>query len=511
MTHFLTSGLRQILRHGSQPKLKQGLRAALIGTAVFGASVPMVTAGLLIPQAASASLPIDFSGLVQQVTPSVVRVNVIKKLSQEEILQQQLPELLKRFFGNSIQIPERKNTGEDHAYGSGFFVTSDGYLLTNNHVIADARSITVTLNDRRELDAELVGTDERTDVAVLKIKGNNFPALNIGNSVTLKVGEPVLAIGSPFGFDYTASAGIVSAKARTMFNENAVPFIQSDVALNPGNSGGPLFNQRGEVIGINSRIFSGTGGYMGLSFSIPIDVAMDVFNQIKTSGKVTRVYLGIIPQDIDRNLAEVYHLPKPEGALITQVKDDTPASRAGLMANDIVLNYDGQAIERSTDLINLINRTRPNTHVPIVVQRDGKLKTLDAYLTAAPDNTPAVNKGTSSTNNGPVLGLRVRDLLPEEKVKLATRLAMTRAGSSQHTQGVVVDLVQAYGLAERAGLQEGDIITRLNNQPTPIIDAFGPILKSLPKTGVVAVNVLRDGVPRVFGMRIEPLDNGLNK
>jgi len=276
---------------------------------------------------ADAATPVDFSSLVEQASPAVVSVNVVKKMTQEELLQQQVPEILRRFFGNQVVIPQQQAPQEKVGYGSAFFISKDGYLLTNHHVVEDASRITVTLQDRREIDAKVIGSDERTDVALLKVDGTNYPSLKIGNVDQLKVGEPVLAIGSPFGFDYSASAGIVSAKSRNMQGETSVPFIQTDVALNPGNSGGPLFNQRGEVVGVNSRIFSGTGGYMGLSFSIPIDVAMDVVQQLKTTGKVTRSYLGVMLQDIDRNLADAYNLPRPEGSLINQVAPDSPAAR----------------------------------------------------------------------------------------------------------------------------------------------------------------------------------------
>ena len=450
----------------------------------------MALTGIAI-QTSYAASAVDFSQLVEQVSPAVVRVNVTKKMSDEEILQQQMPELLKRFFGNNIQIPQQRRAPvEQSAYGSAFFISQDGYLLTNHHVIDDARKITITLNDRREVDAELVGSDARTDVAVLKVKGTSYPALKIGDSAALKVGEPVLAIGSPFGFDYSASAGIVSAKARTMSRETAVPFIQSDVALNPGNSGGPLFNQRGDVIGINSRIFSGTGGYMGLSFSIPMDVAMDVFEQIKKNGKVSRAYLGVVPQDIDRNLAEVYNLPKPEGTLLTQVTPDSPAGKAGLQEGDIILSYDNQPIIRATDLINLINRTRPNTTVPLVVQRDGKKLSLNATLKAAPDDTPVAENATNPSSDGPVLGLRVRDLTTEERAQLSAA-------------GVFIDAVQPNGLAARSRLSPGDVITKLNNQATPNVTAFAEALKKLPTNKVVGVSILRGGLPIILGLRIE--------
>ncbi len=465
----------------------------------FGLSALMLAIGPLgvLPatvSSAHAASAVDFSDLVAQVSPAVVRVNVTKKMTQEEMLQQQIPELLKRFFGNTIQIPQQRAPVEQSAYGTAFFISSDGYLLTNHHVIADARKITITLNDRREVDATVVGSDARTDVAVLKVKGTDFPALPIGNPNVLRVGEPVLAIGSPFGFDYSASAGIVSAKSRTMSAETGVPFIQSDVALNPGNSGGPLFNQKGQVVGINSRIFSGTGGYMGLSFSIPIDVAMDVADQLRKSGKVSRAYLGIVPQDIDRNLAEVYNLPKPEGALITQVTPKSAADLAGIKEGDIILNYNGQPIGRTTELINLINRTRPNTSVPLVVLRNGKAMNLTAVLKAAPDDTPAIDTDKVSSTDGPILGLRVRDQTAEEK-------QVSRA------PGVVIDQLQPTGLAARSNLQADDVIVKLNNIATPTSETFAKVVKTLPMNKVVGVTVLRRNIPLILGLRIESADN----
>lgn len=445
---------------------------------------------IVISQPATAATPVDFSSLVQAVSPAVVRVNVSKKLSQEELLQQQMPELLRRFFGNNVQIPNQRLPQEQSAYGSAFFITKDGYLLTNHHVIADASKVTITLNDRREIDAEVVGSDARTDVAVLKVKGGDFPSLRIGDADRLKVGEPVLAIGSPFGFDYSASAGIVSAKSRTMSRETGVPFIQTDVALNPGNSGGPLFNQQGEVVGVNSRIFSGTGGYMGLSFSIPIDVAMDVANQIRQNGKVSRAYLGVMLQDIDRNLAEAYNLSRPEGALVTQVSEDTPASKAGLKAGDIILSYNGTMINRTTDLITLINRTRPNQTVNMTVQRNDKPLTISAMLTNAPDDTPAAENVKTDQGKGPSLGMQLRDLTTAESQSLKVK-------------GVVVTDVLPTGLAARAGLLPGDVITRLNNTDTPTASALLNAIRSLPSNRVVRVGILRDGVPAIIGMRIE--------
>ncbi len=466
---------------GSKKKSYRFFQGLVLSSAVGGVFL----------QTVHAAAPIDFSDLVANVAPAVVRVTVAKKLTQEEQMQQQLPEMLKRFFGNQIIIPNQpKAQTEQKSYGSAFFISQDGYLLTNRHVVDDAKKVTITLNDRREIDADVVGSDERTDVAVLKVKGTNFPSLKIGNSDALRVGEPVLAIGSPFGFDYSASAGIVSATSRSMTADSAVPFIQSDVALNPGNSGGPLFNQKGEVVGINSRIFSGTGGYMGLSFSIPIDVAVDIADQLKGGGKVSRAYLGVYPQDIDRNLAEVYHLPKPEGALVTKVSPKSAASEAGIKDGDIILSYNNQPISRASDLVNRINRTRPGTTVALGIQRDGKALTLNAKLKAATEEDDSQEKVANALNSANSLGLKVREMNDKERTDAPAK-------------GVVIDAIEPDGLADRAQLQPADVIVRLNNRPTPNLSAFIEAQRALPKQGVVGVLILRGNSPRMLGLRLD--------
>ena len=312
--------------------------------------------------------------------------------------------------------------------------------------------MTITLNDRREIDATVVGSDERTDVALLKVNGSGFPELRTGDVDKLRVGEPVLAIGSPFGFDYSASAGIVSAKMRNMMGETAVPFIQTDVALNPGNSGGPLFNQRGEVVGVNSRIFSGTGGYMGLSFSIPIDVAMEVADQLKRDGKVTRSYLGVSLQDIDRTLAESYKLSKPEGSLITQVAPNSPAAKAGLQAGDVILKYNGTDISRTSQLLNYLNRSAPKQQIQLEVLRDDKRRSINATLTTAPDETPAKAGNQAQPNKGPVLGVTIRELSPAEKERLEIK------------GGVVIQDVRRDGIAAQARIMPNDVVTQINGK-----------------------------------------------
>lgn len=467
--------------------LQRSALTLAIGTAMIGSFSTFMT-----PQAHAAVTTADFSDLVQQVTPGVARVNVTKTVSEDELAQAQTAELLRQFFGNRLKLPDRATTPAiEHAYGTGFFVTDNGYMLTNHHVVAGADKITVTLNDRTELDATLIGSDERSDVAVLKVEGGQHPALPIGDSNSLKVGEPVLAIGSPFGFDYSASAGIVSAKSRSFSRETSVPFIQTDVALNPGNSGGPLFNQRGEVIGINSRIFSGTGGYMGLSFSIPIDAAMDIYEQLKTDGKVARAYLGIYPQDIDRNLAEAYKLDRPQGALLTRVSPDSPAQKAGLKSGDIILQYNDTSIIRASDLLNLINRARPNDAFRARVLRNGQTLTVSGRLSAAPNDVQA--KGSDKSDNEVRLGLRLRNLTADEQAELTTNGKV----------GILITAVDPTGLAARSGLQAGDIITNLHQKSIRNVADVSAAISSLPKNGVVTIEVIRQGIPAIIGLRIE--------
>ncbi len=452
-----------------------------------------VLGAMLAPMPAQAAVvATNFADLVEQVAPGVVRVNVVKEVSQEELAKAQTAELLRQFFGNRVNIPESQtNPTIEYAYGTAFFVTPDGYLLTNHHVVAGADKITVSLSDRTELDAKLVSSDERSDVAVLKVEatpGKPFPALPIGDSNLVRVGEPVLAIGSPFGFDYSASAGIVSAKTRNFSRNTSVPFIQTDVALNPGNSGGPLFNQRGEVIGINSRIFSGTGGYMGLSFSIPINAAMDIYEQLKSTGEVMRPYFGVFPQDIDRNLAEAYGLDKPQGALLIKISPDSPAEMAGLKPGDIITQYNGQAVLESADLTNQINRAKPGDAFTATVLRDGKLLHVSGKLVSQPTD---VTSDISDKNNSQIkLGLRIREIPKSEAAKLGAT-------------GVVITAVDPTGLAARSGLQAGDIITNLHQIAITNVGDFKKAIEQLPATGVVTIEVVRQGVPAIIGLRME--------
>jgi len=462
-----------------------------LGTTAMTATLAATATAPSVAQAAVVAS--DFSDLVEQVTPGVARVNVVTKVSEEELAKAQTVELLRQFFGDRIRIPGAQTPAIEYNYGTGFFVTSDGYLLTNHHVIAGADKITVTLNDRTELDATLVGSDERSDVAVLKVKampGKSYPALPMGDSNAVKVGEPVLAIGSPFGFDYSASAGIVSAKSRNFSRDISVPFIQSDVALNPGNSGGPLFNRNGQVIGINSRIFSGTGGYMGLSFSIPINEALDIYQQLKKTGVVSRAYMGIFPQDIDRNLAEAYGLSKPQGALLIKVTPKSPAEAAGLKAGDIIIQYNNKMILESSDLLNIINRSKPGDTFNAVVLRQGKQFNISGKLSVAPDEVAPDAVVTKSNNSQIRLGLRIQALPKESLAQLGG-------------EGVLVTEVDSTGIAARAGLRPGDVITNLHQKSIASIDDFQRALRQLPEKGVVTIEVVRQGIPAIIGLRLD--------
>nr|WP_198335650.1 Do family serine endopeptidase [Psychrobacter celer] len=475
----------------AKPRMRHWLQRSTLALAMSTAMLAGVYTTAM-PSAHAAVSTADFSDLVQQVTPAVARVNVTKTVSEAELAKAQTAELLRQFFGDRLRIPDQAATPAiEHAYGTAFFVTTNGYMLTNHHVVEGADKITVTLNDRTELDATLVGSDERSDVAVLKVSGKQFPALPIGDSNGLKVGEPVLAIGSPFGFDYSASAGIVSAKSRNFSRDTSVPFIQTDVALNPGNSGGPLFNQRGEVIGINSRIFSGTGGYMGLSFSIPIDAAMDIYEQLKTNGEVARAYLGIYPQDIDRNLAEAYNLSRPQGALLTRVSPDSPAQKAGLKPGDIILQYNDAQIMRASDLLNLLNRAKPNDAFHVQIQRDGKRMLARGTLAYAPNDVRA--QSGDQQDNDIQLGLRLRDLTADEQAELAV----------DNKTGILVTTVDPTGLAARSGIMAGDVITNFHQKPIKKVTDFSSAISTLPKKGVVTIEVIRQGVPGIIGLRIE--------
>lgn len=453
-----------------------------------------VAALLLLGQTlvARADLP-DFTPLVEEASPAVVNISTRQKLPQRGAGGAQvmpdlegLPPMLREFFERNMPPAPRNPQGgrqrEAQSLGSGFIISKDGYVLTNNHVVAGADEIIVRLSDRSELEAKLIGADPRTDVALLKVEGKDLPIVKIGKSDELKVGSWVLAIGSPFGFDHSVTAGIVSAKGRSLPNENYVPFIQTDVAINPGNSGGPLFNLDGEVVGINSQIFTRSGGFMGLSFAIPIDVAMSVADQLKAEGKVSRGWLGVVIQEVNKDLAESFGLDKPAGALVAQVLEGGPAAKGGLQVGDVILSMNGQPIVLSADLPHLVGALKPGSKIDLDVVRGGTRKTLTMAIGALPEEgeemAAAGAAGVERSSNR--LGVSVVELTDEQKRAL-------------DIQGGVVIKDVLEGPAAMMGLRPGDVITHLNNQAISSAKTFTQIAKDLPKNRSVSMRVLRQG------------------
>lgn len=451
---------------------------------------------LLMGQAfyAQANLP-DFTELVEQASPAVVNISTRQKMPERAVAGagqlnmpdlEGLPPMFREFFERNIpQVPREPNDGrqrEAQSLGSGFIISADGYVLTNNHVIADADEIIVRLADRSELEATLVGTDPRSDVALLKVEGTGLPIVKLGKSEELKVGEWVLAIGSPFGFDHSVTAGIVSAKGRSLPNESYVPFIQTDVAINPGNSGGPLFNLAGEVVGINSQIFTRSGGFMGLSFAIPMSVAMDVADQLKASGKVSRGWLGVVIQEVNKDLAESFGLDKPAGALVAQVLESGPAAKGGLLVGDVILSLDGKPIIMSADLPHLVGALKPGARAELGVVRDGARKKLQLTIGALPEEgeTIAGNAGPGPELSSNRLGVKVVELTAEQSKSLDLK------------GGVVISEVLD-GPAALIGLRPGDVITHLNNQAISSAKTFTEVAQALPKNRSVSMRVLRQG------------------
>ncbi|MBF5054650.1 alginate biosynthesis negative regulator, serine protease [Alcanivorax venustensis ISO4] len=439
----------------------------------------------------------DFTALVKKEAPAVVNISTVTRRERSQQSQMdQLPEMFRRFFdefgggpGGPGGAPAPRS--ETESLGSGFIISSDGYVLTNYHVVGEADEIVVRLQDRRELDAELIGSDPQSDLALIKVDASDLPVVDIGSSDDLQVGEWVLAIGAPFGFDSSVTAGIVSAKGRSLPTDNYVPFIQTDVAINPGNSGGPLFNLNGQVVGINSQIVSRSGGYMGLSFAIPIDLAMDVADQLKETGEVSRGWLGVLIQEVDRDLAESFGLDKPMGALVAQVQSGSPAAEAGLQPGDVIIAFNGREIQRSAQLPKWVGALKAGTEAEMTVVRDGDEKTLEVTVGELPDNPQAGMAGQPDQDQGESdkLGLEVR-------AASAAELARVKAD-----HGVVITGVQD-GPAARAGLSSGDLLVSLNGKPVDSLDAYREIAADLPDEGTVPALVNRDGNARFVAIKL---------
>lgn len=431
----------------------------------------------------------DFTELVEKQGVAVVNVSITQTLSQEGLLPQfpGLPEndpfsdFFRRFGQPHGAIPREF---ESKSQGSGFIISSDGYILTNAHVVNGADEVTVRLTDKREFKAKVIGTDRRTDVALIKISATGLPKVTIGNPTLLKVGEWVAAIGSPFGFENSVTAGIVSGKGRSLPQENYVPFIQTDAAINPGNSGGPLFNLKGEVIGINSQIYSRTGGYMGVSFSIPIDVAMDVADQLRANGKISRGWLGVVIQEVTKELAESFGLKKPEGALISGVEKGGPAEKGGLEPSDVILKFDGKPVNSSSELPLLVGATKPGKQVVVQVWRKSEVKNLTMAVGEAPTEKVAQRSGSGKPEStAGKQGLALSDLSEVQKKEL------------QISHGVIV--VEALSSAAQAGIRRGDVITAINNKDVKSVEQFNQILAS-SKAGQNIALLVRRGTQSLF-------------
>jgi serine protease Do len=466
---------------------------------------PLFLGLLLSNQLAFAQLP-DFTTLVEQSGAAVVNVSRVQKEKEPDQMQgnpqmpegapPELEEFFRHFFRGQPGFGGRNFVPrESKSLGSGFIISSDGYVLTNHHVVKDADEIIVKLSDRRELEAKLVGSDPRTDVALLKLDANNLPVVKIGAAERLKVGEWVLAIGTPFGFEQSVTAGIVSAKGRSLPGDNYVPFIQTDVAINPGNSGGPLFNMNGEVVGMNSQIYSRTGGYMGLSFAIPMNVVMNVVEQLKTKGKVARGWLGVQIQDVTRELAESFGMKRPHGALVAKVIPDSPAKAAGLKIGDIIVEFDGKEIEVSAALPPIVGMTALNKKAAMKVIRQGDEKSISVKIGLLPEQDDvrlagnSAKPGVAKSNNR--LGIMVTNPTGEQREQFQVL-----------KNGVLVQGVNK-GSAREAGIQRGDVILQIKNNVIRNVTDFDRIVKSLPAGKSVAVLIKRLRTPVFLAINIK--------
>ncbi|WP_394164946.1 DegQ family serine endoprotease [Neptunomonas phycophila] len=449
---------------------------------------------------AKADFP-DFTSLVKQAAPAVVNISTVQKAPSSDAQNgfsfqgpngEEIPEIFRHFFRfpDQGELPgPQQNTPQ--SLGSGFIISKDGYILTNHHVVKGADQVLVRLNDRRELEAVVVGSDERSDVALLKIDANDLPVVKIGDSSELEQGEWVIAIGSPFGFDHTVTSGIVSATGRALENETYVPFIQTDVAINPGNSGGPLFNLDGEVVGINSQIYTRSGGFMGLSFAIPIDVAMNVSEQLESSGFVTRGWLGVVIQEVNKDLAESFGLDKPSGALVAKVLPGSPAEAAGFRDGDIITEFNGQSINLSSDLPHQVGRVKPGTKARVDIVRNGDDKVLTVNIGTLPDEARAI-KASSQPAQAPQnnrLNIMISDLSQDQKNNLAV------------SYGILVQKVMA-GSAANAGLVAGDVITMLNGKRVDNVQVFEQIVSQLPAKRSVPMRIVRRGSPVFIPLKL---------
>lgn len=446
------------------------------------------------------SLP-DFTPLVEKNSAAVVNISTSIKASKNGLSQgfnmPDIPEnspfydFFEKYFGD---IPQGHGPSQERSsLGSGFIISEDGYVITNHHVVKNADEIIVRLNDRREFIAELIGSDARSDIAVLKVKGEKLPFLRLGDSSKVNVGEWVLAIGSPFGFDYSVTAGIISAIGRSLPNENYVPFIQTDVAINPGNSGGPLFNLDGEVIGVNSQIYSRTGGFMGLSFAVPVSVVENVYKQLKENGRVSRGWLGVLIQDVTRELAESFDMDHPHGALIAKVLPDGPAEKGGIEVGDIIVKFNEKKVSFSSDLPPLVGSTPVGSTVSVDIMRRSKSKKIKIEILELPTNEVVVAKNSSNkadSSNNP-LNIVAKDLTEGQKKELDI-----------YDHGILVEQVSV-GPAQKSGIRRGDIILLLDNIKIKDLAHFNELVKKLPQERSISVLIQRRDGPVFLALKLD--------
>jgi len=443
----------------------------------------------------------DFTELVEKQSASVVNISTTQAPKAGGPNEDAMQDFFKHY---GIPVPPGgmphgnggggRGSEDQHSLGSGFIISADGYVLTNAHVVQDADEITVSLTDKRKLIAKVIGSDRKTDVALIKIEASGLQPVKMGDAEKLKVGEWVVAIGSPFGFESTVTKGIVSAKGRSLPQDTLVPFIQTDVPINPGNSGGPLFNMKGEVIGINSQIYSRTGGFMGLSFAIPIDVALDVSKQLRETGHVTRGWLGVVIQDVTQDIADSFGLSSPQGALIANVEKGGPGDKGGLLPSDIITQFDGKSIRSREDLPRVVGATKPGRDVPVMVWRKGRSTQLHFAVGEMPAESPngmrPASRKSGSDSPAAKLGLSLNNLKEDQKKELDIKA------------GILIEDIT--GAAAKAGLQAGDVILSINNVDVSSVEEFNRTLAGVADKKAIALLVRRGDSSRFITLKKEP-------
>ena len=472
-----------MLNNLSTQGFNKGFKKRLLPVLAGSALVSTLAFQGLVPEVHADGLPV-LTQLIKQNSDAVVHIKVeaggAKKTATGNMFElpngQQMPEELRQFFRNLPQAPQQRRSA---SMGSGFIISDDGYVVTNAHVIDGAKKVTVTLGDNRELEAEVIGQDSYSDIALLKVDADDLPTVTLGSSENLEVGQWVFAIGAPFGLEHSATQGIVSALSRSLPDGTYVPFIQTDVAVNPGNSGGPLFDLKGNVVGVNSQIYSRSGGYMGISFSIPIDLVKNVTEQLKNGGSVSRGWLGVHIQSLDQELADSFNMRSPKGALVANVQPSSPADMAGVQAGDIIVGFDSADVDSANHLPLLVGTTPIGKQVPLKVLRNGAEKTLKVKIERLKDDNESL-KVSASKNSG-ALGLSVAPLTAEE-----------RKAAKLGKAGVAVRGVEPDSPAEQAGLREGDVILALNNSNVSTPAELKSKVVDAPKDKPMAMLIMRD-------------------